>query len=129
MSRDFTPKELRFASEGLPNLVDTLITSEGELVFSEEERALSHKYSVLGRCGFDFLMLAKDLGILNSEQGQIIISKIDNYLLNGDNIEKPLMDATDLWYEGQLYPDYYMNHNDMAFVEFIKAYIQKASDP
>lgn len=124
MSRDLTPKELDTLSKQYPelqNFTEKLKYEDGSNVYSEYQIELSHKYPNLGRFGFDFLMICKDLGMLFNEENVQKIQLIEDYF-NGIEIDKELVDAINKWYNGEFTPGYYMASNNYDFAEFIKHY-------
>jgi len=127
MSRDWSPKELNMAQKHfkMGNLVDGLVfvgTDGVETPFyTPEEIALSHKYTQLGMFGFDLLLMCKENGTLSSEKGKQLIEQIDNYFKGIEIEDTDLKEKTELWYNGQLVPGYYLEHNNMEFADYLKS--------
>lgn len=132
MSRDLAPKEILLSSKIYPdlaNLVDNLmIEYKGETkpAYSDEQKEIAHKYPNLGICGFDMLMLCKELGILKSELGQQLLQQVEDMLNAGYIKDKDFHDIANRWFEGNLEPGYYLEDNDRAFAYYLKERIENS---
>lgn len=129
MSRDWTPKELDyFVDEEQQKMVETMyqiVNGEKIPLYSKEDIELSHRYKKLGKCGYDFLMDCKELGIFNNDIGKQIIRQIEDILNNISVDNKELIETTNQWYSGRLVPGYDMSYNDQAFAEYVHNLVTK----
>lgn len=134
MSRDLTPKELRMllkANNITENLVDLqVVLPDGTMsqVYSDEDKAIHHKYPTLSVFGGDLIDCCQDIGVFSSEEGSQLIKTIEDYF-NGKELEdKELLEKTLLWYDGQFCPGHYMDNNNREFAEYLKSKISKIKE-
>ena len=128
MSRDMTPKDLHMFQRALnikDNLVDTLyeINPDGSHtdVWSDEEKAIHHKYPTVSMFGAALIDICNRNGLFSTEEGQQLFSQIEDYF-NGKEIkDKDLLDKTIDWYNCDLCPGYYMDGNTNAFYHYLKS--------
>jgi hypothetical protein len=134
MSRDLTPKELRIilkANNIIENLIDLqVVLPDGTMsqVYSDEDKAIHHKYPTLSVFGGDLIDCCQDIGVFSSEEGCQLIKTIEDYF-NGKELEdKELLEKTLLWYDGQFCPGHYMDNNNREFAEYLKSKISKIKE-
>ena len=134
MSRDLTPKELRMilkANNITENLIDLqVVLPDGTMsqVYSDEDKAIHHKYPTLSVFGGDLIDCCQDIGVFSSEEGSQLIKTIEDYF-NGKELEdKELLEKTLLWYDGQFCPGHYMDNNNREFAEYLKSKISKIKE-
>ena len=128
MSRDMTPKDLHMFQRALnikDNLVDTLyeINPDGSHtdVWSDEEKAIHHKYPTVSMFGAALIDTCNRNGLFSTEEGQQLFSQIEDYF-NGKEIkDKELLNNTIDWYNGEFCPGYYMDGNNDAFYHYLKS--------
>ena len=134
MSRDLTPKELRMllkANNITENLVDLqVVLPDGTMsqVYSDEDKAIHHKYPTLGVFGGDLIDCCQDIGIFSSEEGCQLIKTIEDYFNSKELEDKELLEKTLLWYDGQFCPGHYMDNNNREFAEYLKSKISKIKE-
>ena len=135
MSRDMTPKDLHMFQRAMNmknNVVDSLyrINPDGSHTYawSDEERAIHHKYPTVSMFGGALIDACNRNGLFSTEEGQQLFSQIEDYF-NGKEIEdKDLLDKTIDWYNGELCSGYYMDGNTNAFAEYLKHKREKNND-
>lgn len=134
MSRDLTPKELRMllkANNITENLIDLqVVLPDGTMsqVYSDEDKAIHHKYPTLNVFGGDLIDCCHDIGVFSSEEGCQLIKTIEDYF-NGKELEdKEFLEKTLLWYDGQFCPGHYMDNNNREFAEYLKSKISKIKE-
>lgn len=134
MSRDLTPKELQMilkANNITENLIDLqVVLPDGTMsqVYSDEDKAIHHKYPTLSVFGGDLIDCCQDIGVFSFEEGCQLIKTIEDHF-NGKELEdKELLEKTLLWYDGQFCPGHYMDNNNREFAEYLKSKISKIKE-
>lgn len=125
MSRDLTPRELDIIQKelDLENITSNLVIKYGDIevpAYTEEQQELSKSYPKLGMCGFDFLSMCKEKGILSTKLGKILIDEVEQVISGGDITYKEYKETILEWYDGELEPGYSMENNNIALVEYIE---------
>lgn len=123
MSRDWTPKIVdMMVDEEQQRMVENMVVVIGDKkypMYEKEDIELSHRYKKLGKCGFDFLMICKDMGVCSNDYGVQILQQIEDILNNNPVDDADLTEKTNLWYEGKLEPGCYMDANNQAFADYV----------
>ena len=125
MSRDLTPRELDIIQKelDLENITSNLVIKYGDIevpAYTEEQKELSKSYPKLGMCGFDFLSMCKEKGILSTKLGKILIDEVEQVISGCDITYKEYKETILEWYDGELEPGYSMENNNIALVEYIE---------
>ena len=130
MSRDWTPKELRYFQQkfNLPNMTENLvlnINGEEMPAYSEEQKEMGRRYPTLNMFGFDMLNECLKNGVYHSEEGRSLMQQVEDYFCEKE-INKKLAEKVQLWYEGKLCPGTYMDNNNLALADYLKSLLDKA---
>ena len=128
MSRDLTPKELRMMQKAMnitDDVVDTLkiVNPDGSEtdVYSDEDKAIHHKYKTISIFGGDLINCCQNIGVFSSEEGCQLIQTIEDYFNGKEMEDKELLEKTLLWYDGQFCPGHYMDNNNREFADYLKS--------
>ena len=132
MSRDLTPKELHMMQKVMnitDDIVDTLriVNPDGSEtdVYSDEDKAIHHKYKTISTFGGDLVKLCQYNGLFSSDEGCQLFQQLEDHF-NGKEIEdKELLHTLLDWYEGRLCPGYAMDGNNEEFADYLKSKVVK----
>ena len=127
--RDRTPKELHMKSKEstIPNITDTLckiIGGQKIMIYSDEDRAISHTYPNFSSCGLDVLLNCQSF--TKSNAGLQILEDIENHLSGIEIEDRELREKIDQWYVGNL--SYRMDNNNYEFEKYLKSKLKRMID-
>lgn len=118
MSADFRPKTFKEFADLYGNDYSfyELKNSDGKYVYSRKVRDLVKQFPMLALCSCNiYVTLVKENLIFND-----VVKQVEDILNNRPCDNKKLVEMTNLWYNGELVPGYYMDANTEEFLKYIK---------